>query len=297
MSHLSAKPPSTRPQRCPSLATACLTVLLLSACHRIGNDATQVAAKVNDGEISLAQVQQTLQRQPGVPADRADAQARHVLDGLIQQELAAQAARRDGLDRDPRVIQAMEAAKREVHARAYHDTLADKASLPSSDDVDRYFDSQPALFSQRRLYALQEVAVEGSAEQLLAVSSSIDSAAEPGQVPNILHAAHLNHRVRHVTVSPEDVPLVLLDRLSKLRDGQTLVVPQPGGARVLTVLSSTPAPLSREAARPLIQSFLVNERKREAIQQGMKALQAAARIDYQGRFAAQAASAPASDAR
>src|SRR5204863_8606978 len=102
---------------------AFVTVLSLSlvACHRVGGDSTQVAARVNDTEISLAQLQHVLQRQPRVSPERAEAQTRSVLDGIVDQELAAQAARKSGLDRDPRVVQALEAAKRELLARAYQD--------------------------------------------------------------------------------------------------------------------------------------------------------------------------------
>ena len=50
-------------------------------------------------------------------------QSGHVIETLVEQELAAQAARKAGLDGTPRVLQAMEIAKREVLARAYQDQL------------------------------------------------------------------------------------------------------------------------------------------------------------------------------
>ena len=65
---------------------------MLFICERIGGNATQVAARVNDTEISVAQLQHLIGRQPPVPADRADAMARRVLDAVIDQELAAQGA-------------------------------------------------------------------------------------------------------------------------------------------------------------------------------------------------------------
>src|SRR5262245_59090914 len=105
-----------RRTRCLSVSTASLIVFLaaLAGCSRVGGDATQVAAKVNDVEISQAQLQHVLQRQPPVAPERAPAVARRVLDSLVDQELAAQSARKQGLDKDPRVVQSIEAAKREV---------------------------------------------------------------------------------------------------------------------------------------------------------------------------------------
>lgn len=264
---------------------AALSAAAALGCSRVGGDATQIAAKVNDTEISLSQLQHVLQRQPAVPAERADAVARRVLDSIVDQELAAQGARSQGLDRDPRVVQAIEAAKREILAKAYQDVLAEKGSLPSSDEIDRYYNSQPALFSQRRFFLLQEIAVQGKPDELSALQSRVESAPDAVRAADVLREAHLRFSSRQLTVSPEDVPLALLGRLAELREGQSLMVPQPGGARVLTALSSSPAPLSRDAARPAIQAFLTNERKRQSVQQGMKTVREAARIEYRGKFA------------
>lgn len=272
----------------------------LMGCSRVGGDATQVAAKVNDTEISLAQLQHVLQRQPIPAPNVADANARRVLDGVVDHELAAQGARQLGLDKDPRIVQAMEEAKREVLARSYHEALAEKAALPSSDEIDRYYDSQPALFAQRRFYSLQELPVEGGHAELAALQASVEAAASPDLVADILRGAKIPFTARHLTVSPEDVPLPLLGKLADLRAGQSLMLPQRNGARVLTLLSSSPAPLAREAARPAIQAYLTNERKRQAVQDGLKALRESARIEYRGKFAkvasqpAKAGSAPPS---
>ncbi|HEX6361462.1 MAG TPA: peptidyl-prolyl cis-trans isomerase, partial [Albitalea sp.] len=201
--------------------------------------------------------------------------------------------RKLGLDRDPRVVQAMEAAKRDLLAKAYLDTLAEKAPLPSSDEIDRYYETQPALFSQRRFYMLNSLTVEGTPEQIEALRPKLEA---PGaRASDLLRDAGRRFSARQVSVAAEDVPLALLDRLAGLREGQSLVLPQPGGARVLTVIESRAAPLPRDQAVPAIRTFLTNERKRQSLQEGMKALRASARIEYVGRFA-QAASQPAGEA-
>src|SRR5205814_4393602 len=124
--------------------TAVACAFAAAGCQRVGGSAgTQLAAKVNDAEISLAQLQHVMQRQPTLGPERGDTAGRRVLEGVIDQELAAQGARKIGLDTDPRVVQAIEAAKREVLAKSFQDAVAEKAPLPSSDEIDRYYDSQP----------------------------------------------------------------------------------------------------------------------------------------------------------
>ena len=256
---------------------------------------TQVAAVVNDGEITISQIEHALQRAPGQGTGRDPQAARRTLDLLVERELATQEARKLGLDRDPRVIQALEAAKREVLARAFQETLAEKAALPSSDEIDRYYDSQPALFAQRRLYTIQDVTVEGTTEQLLQLRDKIESSSGAEKALDVLREAKPPFSARQLAMAPEDIPMALLGRLSQLKDGQSLLVPQPRGARVLTVIASREAPLTREAARDTIRAFLINERRRRAVQEGMNVVRQTARVEYVGQFAA-AASQPASAA-
>ena len=258
------------------------------------NRSTQVAAVVNDGEITISQIEHTLQRTPGVGTGRDAQAARRALNLLVERELATQEAHRLGLDRDPRVVQALEAAKREVLARAFQETLAEKASLPSSDEIDRYYDSQPALFAQRRLYTIQDITVEATTEQLLQLRDKIESSSSAEKTLDVLREAARPFSTRQLALAPEDIPMALLGRLSQLKDGQSLLVPQPSGAKVLTVIASREASLSREAARATIRAFLINERKRQAVQEGMKTVHQAAHVEYIGQFAA--ASQPASAA-
>ena len=282
-----------------ALACAGLAVSL-SACGKDGGGAkgaSQVAMKVNGEEVSTHQVDLLLRRQApaGVPG-QADATVRRVLDGLVDQELAAQAARKEGLDRDPQVVQTMEATKREVLARAYLDRLTEKLTEPTSDEVDRYYDAHPNLFAERRLYSLQEASVSAPNERLPALKARLEATSSPEKLAEALRAESLQPALRLVSISAEDVPLGLLDPIAALREGQSLVITGDGGARILTLLRSQPAPVSRSGATRQITSFLVNERRREAVQQGMKRLREPARVEYLGRYAelaGPAASAPA----
>jgi EpsD family peptidyl-prolyl cis-trans isomerase len=273
--------------------TAFALLAALAACTRHTGDATQVAAKVNDSEISIPQVEYALQRRAAeaAVANANAGAARRVLDSLVEHELAAQEARKLGLERDPRMVQAFEAVKRDVLAQAYRDTLAEKASLPSSDEIDRYYDSEPMLFSQRRVYTLRDLTLEASEEQLSTLRPRIEAADDAARAVDLIREAGRHYSSRQVAILAEDVPMALLRRISQMRDGQSLVVQQAGGARVLTVLGSQSAPLAREAARAPIRSFLVNDARRRAVLDGMKHLRDSARVEYKGSFA-QAASQP-----
>jgi hypothetical protein len=68
--------------------------------------------------------------------------------------------------------------------------------------------------------------------------------------------------------------------------------PGPTGVQVLVVAGSRSEPVTEEQARPAIEQFLSNDRKRKLIEEDIKAMRAAAKIEYVGKFG-DAASAPA----
>ncbi|MEO8060011.1 MAG: EpsD family peptidyl-prolyl cis-trans isomerase [Burkholderiales bacterium] len=275
-------------------AALLLAAVLLAGCGKSKtSDETQIAAKVNKDEISVHQVQYALQRQPRLAAAQPQTAARRVLDSLIEQELAAQAARSEGLETDPAVVQAMEAAKREVLARAYQDRLAAKAVSASTDEVDRYYNSKPALFNERRLYTLQEFTMdvaEGDPPRIQAALDAVKSVSELGEA---LSKAGLRYRSRQFVQAAEDMPMAVLETLAKLPVGQPVMTLQPGSAHVLVILQAQAAPMKRNAAGAAIEAYLLGERKRELVVREMKVLRERAQIVYQGTFAQAAAGASA----
>lgn len=261
--------------------------VLLSACGGGGKEggATQVAAKVNKEEISVHQINHVLQGQRGIKPEMVPAASKRILDGLVDQELAIQQAVEQKLDRDPRVVSAIEAARREIIARAYADRVAEGASKPTPEEISQYYASKPALFAQRRIYALSEFMIEAPADQREALGAKLQGVRSADELGNALRAANIKYAVRNVTQAPESLPMPLLDRLAPLNEGQSLVIAVPTGLNVIIVAGAKPAPVTEEKARPAIEQFLLNERKRKLVSEEIKRLRAAAQIEYKGQFA------------
>ncbi|MDP1097953.1 hypothetical protein Q6288_28135, partial [Klebsiella quasipneumoniae] len=70
----------------------------------------------------------------------------------------------------------------------------------------------------------------------------------------------------------EQLPLASLDNIAKMKDGDSLLSPNPNGLTVLTLVGSRSQPVDEERARPAIEAFLLNQRRAEAIQKDLKAL-------------------------
>lgn len=247
---------------------------------------SQVAAQVNEGEVSVHQVEALLQLQPALGAKFGEQASARALDSLIEQELAAQAAVQAGLDSSPRTLQALALARREVLARAYQDQLAEKASLPDTSAVERYYDEHPELFSQRRQYLLEESVAQVPAGDVDAWLRKVESTGSVEELQAWLAQQTVPRKSRRFAQWAEGLPLELLPRLAKLKPGHSIALRRPESVYMLTVIKTEDAPVLLGQATPAIQAVLAGQRRQEAVRDGMTRLREQAKIT---RFMAQAA--------
>ena len=278
-----------KPSFAPLLAVS-LIALALSACGNKDDKkvATQVAAKVGSEEISVYQINQVLSRTniANLTPQAAQAMRKDVLEKLIDQQLAVDQATEKKLNRSPDVVAQLEAARREVLARAYIQQLTSALPKPTAEDVKKYFVEHPQLFSERRIFNLQELVVPATAGS--AVLDELRSQAANGKSMEELAAFLKSKDVKFggggATRAAEQIPLELLSKVHALKDGQTTVFDNPQGLTVLRLVSSQAAAVAEGAALPRIQQFLANQRGAEAVTQDIKQLRAKATITYMGDF-------------
>ena len=157
-----------------SLIALVSSAALLAACgDKKEKAASQTAAKVNKAEVTVHQINFVLQQQRNIRPEQADAASKQILERLIDQELALQKADDLKLDRDPRVVQQLEAAKREIIARAYLEKVGEAAPKPTPEEIKSYYETKPALFKERRIYSIQEIAIEAKPDQVPALRDKL----------------------------------------------------------------------------------------------------------------------------
>lgn len=247
--------------------------------------ASQTAAKVNKDEVTVHQINFLLQGQRGLKPEQAEEAGRQVLERLIDQQMALQKAAELKLDRDPRVVQAIEQARREVVARAYSERITEAVSKPTAQEVQAYYDSKPVLFKERKVYSLQELAIEVSSDKIEALGEKLRAARNLGEFAEHLKAQGLKFTGNQAVRSAEQLPLSGIDQLARMKDGEATLQPTPTGANVLVVVASQKMPLTLEQATPMIEQFLLTDRRRKALEDDAKSLRAGARIEYVGKFA------------
>ena len=268
-----------------SLAAVVLLVITGCGDGKKSDKASQTAAKVNKEEITVHQINFVLQRQQGLKPEQAEAAGRQVLERLIEQELAVQKAQDLKLDRDPRVVQQIEAAKREIIARAYVDRISEQAAKPSAEEISKYYNEKPALFKERRVYTLQEIAIEAKPDQFEQIRGKLQASKSINEFAEFLKANDFRFVGNQAVRAAEQLPLAGLDAISRMKDGDSAISQTPTGLTVLFLAGSRSQPVDEARAKPAIEAFLANQRKGELVQKDIKAMRDAAKIEYVGKFA------------
>jgi EpsD family peptidyl-prolyl cis-trans isomerase len=292
--NLSTSLPAAGSRRWLAVVALASAALLLAACgDKKDKPASQTAVKVNKDEITVHQINFVLQQQRNLRPEQADAASKQILERLIDQQLAVQRADDLKLSRDPRVVQQLEAARREILARAYLERVGEAASRPTPEEIAQYYNDNPALFSQRRVYNLQEIAIELPQDKVPALRERLAAARNINEFIEYLRANDYRFAGNQAVRAAEQLPLASLDTFSRMLDGQAILVPTPTGAQVVVLVGSRMQPVGEEQARPAIEQFLLNERRRKLVEEDIKNLRASASIEYVGSFAEAAAAAAA----
>ncbi|MBK8335655.1 MAG: peptidyl-prolyl cis-trans isomerase, EpsD family [Sterolibacteriaceae bacterium] len=281
-----------------STLMALSALLALSACGERSADekkvATQVAAKVNKGEISVHQINNVLARAGGVKPEQAKLASKQILDKLVEQELLVQQAMDRKLDRDPRVMQAIEASKREILSRAYLEQVTSSAGKPDDSSIKGFYDKNPALFKDRRVFTLQELVVNASPEQAAAIQEQTKQAKSMEELVRYLKDQKIPFNANAGVKAAEQLPLEILPRFHEMKDGQTALIPTPAGLTLVHLAASQSRPMDEAAAKPFIEQYLTNQRRTEIATAEIKQLREKAKIEYVGDFAKSDADSPAS---
>ncbi len=268
-----------------ALATLSSAVLLTACGEKKDKAATQTAAKVNKDEITVHQINFVLQQQRNLRPEQADAAGKQVLERLIDQQLALQKADDQKLDREPRVVQQLEAARREILARAYFEKVGEAAAKPTAEEVKAYYASKPALFAERRIYSIQEISIEAKPEQAQVLREKLAASKSINEFIEFLKANDIRFAANQAVRTAEQLPLNSLDAFAKMKDGQAVLAPNANGVQVIVLAGSRSQPVSEEQARPAIEQFILNDRKRKLVEEDVKAMRASAKLEYVGKFA------------
>jgi EpsD family peptidyl-prolyl cis-trans isomerase len=146
--------------------------------------------------------------------------------------------------------------------------------------VTAFYSENRPLFEQRRIYRVFELAVIASPDSVAALKARAKRAQGLHELAAWLKKRNVAFNAGGVTKASEQLSPQLLSRLVSMQDGQIEVMEVPGGASVVQLVQSDPAPLSPEAAAPMIEQLLRARKRAELAERERQYLRSKASIEY-----------------
>jgi len=285
--------------RCTRLAAVGVAfVVALGGCESgdKGKGASQVVASVNGEDITLQQVNQTLARAGNIPEGQQKQAQQQVLERLIDQQLLVQQALEKKLDRDPRVVAAIDAAKRQILAQMRLEQVMQEAPKSTPEEVKAFYSEHPELFHDRRFYRFKQLIIAAPETMQAALQTElVRLEKQPNKNETLtnlakwLQARDVKFQANITTQSAEQLPMEVLAKVHRMKDGDLLVMPRGNTIDVSQLDRSQAAPLTEEQSGPYIEQFLQNRKRMDLSTAEVKRLRAAAKIQYRGELASSAA--------
>ena len=282
-------------QRILTAGVILLTVAGLAACggdkqKKVG----QALASVNGEEITALQLNEELQR-AGVPAAQQEAASKQLLEALIDRQVVENVALKEKIDRDPKVMQAVERAKALIISQAYMQKKLSGMAPPSKAEVEDYFNKHPELFSNRKQFDMRQLLI-ASKDMNDALKQVIDKSKSLDEVAAWMESNKIGFARGQVSRTTTDLAPELVGKLQSMPKGQLFIINEGERAMLMTIVDIKDVPVKLAAAAPQIEQYLVNTRAKDAAKQEMDSLRAAAKIEYLNQPAAPAATAASASA-
>jgi EpsD family peptidyl-prolyl cis-trans isomerase len=281
--------------------------LLLQGCNERKPAATSdkgapVAAKVNGDEISVAQIDAAIQHLGKIPEDKVKEVGDKALNALVDQELLVQKAIADKLDQNPSVMQAIDAARRQILAQSYVQSKTKDMAKPTDAEISAFYDKHPELFSDRRIYRIQEINIQDATDKADQIRSQLKASKNLDNFVQWLKAQNYKFNGAQAERSAEQLPSSLAIQLMNVKPGQAIIANNNGAIVVMVVMAVASQPVTADKAKPAIERLLVTQKQKEFAENEIKTLRSTAKIEYLGEYAdagkqAEAPAAPTNETK
>jgi len=247
---------------------------------------SEMVATVDGDKIGEAELNQAVSGLGELnEAQTAEARTR-LLQALVDQRLVEQAAKKAGLDKEPAVEIAMAQASRQALVDAYAERSFKGVAEPTDSEIADYYNQHPELFSQRRIYRIQELELVLDPSRTAEVEAKLKGSHSLGDFVNWVKEQGIEGKSAVAVKPAEQIPAPLLNRLSQMKDGQVTILPGRSGHVVVQQLQESQLqPVSLEQAKNAIERALMTQKRKELLEADLKNLREAAKIEYASGYA------------
>jgi EpsD family peptidyl-prolyl cis-trans isomerase len=265
-----------------------IALLALGGCGDKGASSGQAAVKIGKDTVSVEQLNHELKKLGKLSESQTQQATREVLNALVDQTLLKQAAVEAKIDDKPEVKQLLEAARSRILAEAYIEQMTASVAKPSEADIAAYFNAHPELFAERQIYNLQELNIEVNEGNIQTVQAQLAKSQNLNEFAAWLKSRGIPVRGRQMAKPAEQLPTPLLEKLSKTPVGGSITSAGIDSLNLIVLAGVVKQPVTQEQAKPVIERYLNNAKKKEIIQAELKTRREKAKVEYQSPYEAAA---------
>ncbi len=258
-----------------------ISILFITACNNNQSKAKksgQALVSVNGQEVTTLQLNDEIRRS-GVHADQYEMVSKRLLESLIARQLIVDEAIRNKIDRTPEVMRARERANAQIIAQAYLQSIVNKVTKPSKDEVNEYFQKHPEYFSQRKQFDLTvlRIATKDFGSELNAIVNADKSISD---VIAWLDKRNVQYFRDVMLRSTTDFPSQVVEIIQEKGKDRIFVINEQENSFLISVNAIKNNPITLEDAVPKIERYLISQKYKQATDTEIDRLRALAKIEY-----------------
>jgi len=256
---------------------SCMALALLAGCNK--QPGGQVIAVVNNDDITAQELNAEAQAAQLPAASATDKKAvAGLLQRVIDRNLLADYARREGLDRGPDYV----ARKRQMDQALLADLAVRKLSggsaNPSASEVSAYIASNPLLFAERQKLALDQIRFPTPPQA--DVLKTITAAPTLEGVIAQLDARGIKYARGAAALDTGSIDANAVRQILALKPGEAFALSTAGQTFVSVVTGKAPVSVDKAAWPTIATNALRNQRLSKLMADSLKQMRTTAKIEY-----------------
>jgi len=255
--------------------------IVVSGCNKKAEG--QTVAIVNGEEITAAELNAELSNAKIPPGlDKNQVRSR-VLEQMIDRRLLAQQAKKDGVDKSPEFLNRQRRMNEDLLISMLATRQMDTTKLPSSPEIQRFQASRPEMFANREQWDLDQLRFTMPTDP--AVKDKLEKAQSLDEVAKALTEAGITFNRQKNRLDTAVIPHDLYGRLMTASPGEPFIIPIGNMAIASVIVTREPAAITGDQAQPIAVAAMRRTQAAKLMQERLKTLRQAAKIDYKPDFA------------
>lgn len=279
-------------------AAALASLSVLAGCSSEAEPTGQVVATVDGVEITQSDLNAELAGIKGRNAAEQTALQRGALQNIINRTLLTQAATAQDLDKSPEGAMTKRRAEQMAMIALLEKAVTAQTPAISDEEASEFVAENPTLFDQRRIFLVEQIAVNANSPKFLKDLEPLNTMAE---VQAYLTTMKLNSQMSFGVIDALQTDPAVTKQILALAPDAVFVLPQGDTVRINRIRDAQTVPVSGKDAINVAKEILVNQRRQQQLANAVNGIleQGKAKVQYSAAFkpaaapAAKKAAAPA----